>query len=118
MGYETKFKLSFLDGDANTSVAVLACLVKEGLIDEDFTFEVELDGRQWIEFVNKWYSYVQDILKLSLKLPTVTLRLEGEGRAQGDVWEAHFLNGKYKHFRPRVVWPTDEEINVLPWATS
>lgn len=107
----------FLDSDVNTSVAVLACLVCEGLVNEDDTFEVDPDdGRQRIEFVNKWYSHDQDMIKLSLKLPTVVFRLEGEGRAQGDVWESHFLNGKRKYFRPRVVWPTEDEIAAMPWG--
>lgn len=41
--------------------------------------------------------------------------LEGEGESQGDVWESRFLNGQIKHLRPRIVWPTEEEIAVMPW---
>lgn len=118
MGYQTKFKLSFRDSDVNTPGIVQAWLMHKGLVDEDFTFEVDSnDGRQWFEFVDKWYSHDQDMIKLSLELPTVAFRLEGEGRSQGDVWESHFLNGKHKHFRPRIVWPTNDEIAAMPWVS-
>ena len=115
MGYQTRFKLSFLDGDANTPTTVWDYLVKKGLIDEDFAFEADSNGRQGLEFVNKWYEHDADMLLLSQKIPTVELRLEGEGGSQGDVWESRFLNGQIKHLRPRIVWPTEEDIAAMPW---
>lgn len=115
VGYQTRFKLSFLGGDANTPTAVLSYLAKRDLIDEDFTFEADSDDRQELEFTNKWYEHDADMLLLSQKLPTVEFHLEGEGQSQGDVWESRFLGGRIKHWRPRVVWPTEDEIAAMPW---
>lgn len=53
MGYQTRFKLSFHDDNANTPKIVWDYLAKKGLIDEDFAFEADSDGRQGLDLKAK-----------------------------------------------------------------
>lgn len=118
MGYTTRFKLSYTDNDPTTEAAILRFLCIKGLLADDDCFEIEPDGKHWIEFSNKWYDRVWDMLALSAQLPTVQFNLEGEGDSQGDVWEERYLGALCKHIRPRIVWPSEEEIVATPWKTT
>lgn len=55
MGYTTRFKLSYTDNDPTTEAAILRFLCIKGLLADDDCFEIEPDGKHWIEFSNKWY---------------------------------------------------------------
>ena len=51
----------------------------------------------------KWYSHIKDMLLLSKANPDVEFLTSGVGEEQGDIWEAKFLNGKYKIIRAKIV---------------
>ncbi len=120
MGYTTQFKLTLpRDADSTTQTSVLEYLCSKDLLAEDDYFEFNpADGKRWVEVSNKWYDHVWDMLTLSAKHTSIEFRLEGEGRSQGDVWEEQYLGGKYKHIRPRIVWPSEDEITEMPWKST
>lgn len=45
-------------------------------------------------YERKWYSWEEDMRKVSKKFPDVIIHLEGNGEEQGDQWKAYFKNGK------------------------
>ena len=51
----------------------------------------------------KWYSHIKDMLLLSKANPDVEFLTSGVGEEQGDIWEAKFLNGKYKIIKAKIV---------------
>ena len=51
----------------------------------------------------KWHSHIKDMLLLSKANPDVEFLTSGVGEEQGDIWEAKFLNGKYKIIKAKIV---------------
>ena len=51
----------------------------------------------------KWYSWKDDMTRLSFMFPKVLFTLSGHGEDQGDIWRAYFLGGKNQVEQARVV---------------
>jgi len=50
----------------------------------------------------KWYSWEKDMVELSLRFPSVSFTLRGQGEENEDMWIAHFKNGK-SHIRKAII---------------
>jgi hypothetical protein len=42
-----------------------------------------------------WYFWMEDMVMISKAFPTVLFEITGAGEEAGDLWRAHFLNGRY-----------------------
>ena len=60
----------------------------------------------------KWYSHIKDMLLLSKANPDVEFLTSGVGEEQGDIWEAKFINGRYKKIKAQIVM---EKYNDVEW---
>ena len=50
----------------------------------------------------KWYGHIKDMLLLSKVNPNIEFLTSGIGEERDDIWEAKFLNGKYKIIRAKI----------------
>ena len=73
MGYNTQF-----------TIDAPACVL-EALEQGSFCYDGEYHG--------KWYSWKEDLRKVSLKYPADLITVEGDGEEGGDLWKAYFLGG-------------------------
>lgn len=58
---------------------------------------------------SKWYDWQDNMRALSKQFPFVTFHLHGEGEENGDIWDAHFRNGKMQLCKAQIsIEPFDE----------
>ncbi len=58
----------------------------------------------------KWYSWKEEMLKLSKIAPRILYCLKGEGEENGDLWRCYFKYGKSQNIRATIQYdPYDEE---------
>jgi len=120
MGYYTHFHITFAHPDTGRDVDVLEWDAMQELGDQDLSestdedllaLGLELDAhtlpilRTMLDVSNefsymsggessKWYSWEQDMRKVSAAHPEVLFGMSGEGEDSGDQWKAYFLGGK------------------------
>ena len=88
-------------------------------VHEDFIIPDNVSNKDLMEdFFNnrhdtelKWYSHIDDMLLMSVANPDVVFHTSGVGEQQGDVWEAMFLNGKYKVIREQQMMPKFSDVD-------
>lgn len=52
----------------------------------------------------KWYSWKEDMIKLSKKFPKMFFSLDGNGEGSLDIWVAHFCNGECNYREIQTYW--------------
>ena len=90
MGYYTRYKLSVEAGKQLTAAV-------ERHINDDEDGYLNCAYNHDDSDTMKWYDWEQDMRTLSGKFPGVLFQLDGEGEESGDVWRAHFYDGKMQH---------------------
>jgi len=99
MGYRTVFTI-----DTDKEVTELEELTKYNLN----CFYVE--GNHY-EGEGRWYSWEDDIKKVSLQNPGVLFTLHGEGEGEGDLWDAYIMDGKIQICPAQIIYaPFDKEL--------
>ena len=99
MGYYTDYSLKSVHEDF---------IIPDNVSDKDL-MEDFFDTRHDTEL--KWYSHNDDMLLMSVANPDVVFYTSGVGERQGDVWEAMFLNGKYKVVREQQMMPKFSDVD-------
>lgn len=98
MGYHTCFILTY--DDPNSTISddaghrnVWTRMFEISGIDPDQLENCKEDNG-YISFDDiKWYSYENDMKKLSLEYPQLIFNVYGEGEDSNDRWEARYENG-------------------------
>lgn len=64
----------------------------------------------------KWYSFKEDMQRISTEYPNTLIILSGNGEEPGDMWRAHFRNGDYEIAQAQILFasPSDELIHNEP----
>lgn len=57
----------------------------------------------------KWYNCVEDMKKVSLQFPGVTIKIHGDGEDSDDMWNAYFKDGKAVVYRAEIFYPYYDE---------
>lgn len=97
MGYYTHFNLT------KPECPILrGKLAKE--INEFLGFPV-LDEEGYCNEPCKWYEYKEDMCRISKGYPETLITLSGEGEESGDLWDCHFLDGKFHLCGAKIVYP-------------
>lgn len=65
----------------------------------------------------KWYEWKEDMLAVSRQVPDIRFVLRGEGEGAGDVWEAHFFQGKVCICQAEFRMP-EPDPNIENWESS
>lgn len=97
MGYYTRFRVT-----TNTSAepGVLDMLAEESGYGIEF-----LQGADTI----KWYDQHEDCLAISKLVPDTTIRVEGSGEGDGDLWVSWYRDGKHVSYSPCIRLPASDE---------
>ena len=96
MGYYTNFTVSYKEVNGFPIELDVVGEIEKKL--EEMEFE---DGN----FNSKWYHFTEDMCKLSVEFPYVLFTLHGEGEESPDLWEEHYLDGKYQTAVAKIVYP-------------
>lgn len=99
MGYHTHFNLK-LEGAEKHQLLSLPSIFKE--ITE---YTLEVSGIDSFSLYGKWYSWEEDLVKISNRLPGVTIILDGEGEDAGDIWRAWAKDGKTYREKAKISFP-------------
>lgn len=92
MGYYNDFKLK-----VNTDDDVILEQVADDL-DEISTYDwEECDVGEFSLDGAKWYHHEEDMKKVSALYPDLLFTVSAVGEENGDLWKAHFKNGKMQH---------------------
>jgi hypothetical protein len=99
MGYYTHFELTYEDPD-----------VDEDQLAAELT---EISTYDWdgslILGDAKWYSWVEDMTKLSQMYPNTVFELSGDGEEKDDQWICYFKDGKKQLCEAKITFdPYDE----------
>lgn len=89
--------------------------IKQWLVDpkNNTIFKTIPNDVNWLlfdMFTAKWYSYNDDMRRLSKAFPQYTFELTGYGELPEDEWRHYYFNGKdevaelVKHFSPPTIW--------------
>ena len=97
MGYYTTFELANDAGFSNDTIIDRAKAHDESLGEE---LQYGLQNGE-----TKWYSFDDDMRKVSKLFPNVLFTLNGEGEESGDIWKAYFKNGDQKVLRSEITFP-------------
>ena len=100
MGYYTTYSLSHNSNmeDIDDKIFKELSDINEAYFGEYDEFQPLMDGY----FDAKWYSYNEDMIELSKRLPNVLFVLAGYGEEREDTWVTYFLNGKFQHERAEI----------------
>ena len=102
MGYYTVLTLNVYSGFESLSESEKDLLEKE--IDKLNVFDQECDLDFGYYGTSKWYDYDIDMLKLSMRFPSLVFAIYGEGESSEDLWYAYFKNGKMQYCPARIVY--------------
>ena len=59
----------------------------------------------------KWYSHIKEMVELSKHNKDVLIKTSGKGEEFDDIWEAQFLNGKYRAAKAKIVDPCFDDVD-------
>jgi hypothetical protein len=83
--------------------------------DENDYARYALDSKGHTAEECKWYSCVEDVLKLSKEHPDILFLLEGEGEEAGDIWKFYAKNGRSCFQEAKIIFDEfDESMLELP----
>lgn len=99
MGYYTNFELEIVDKDMNPINA--SDIIQE--IQNEYKIGFGSDS-------TKWYTYQEDMKKVSLKYPEYIFVLSGSGEEFDDIWKEYFYKGENQFTRAKIEF---EEFNLL-----
>lgn len=101
MGYYTDFELIWTgDEEEELSSEVIKSL--EEISGYSFSSACNV---AWL--IAKWYSWEENLTRLSKKFPNLTFELKGEGEEGEDIWKAKVKNGNLKVVRASIQYPED-----------
>lgn len=99
MGHYTRYRLTVLPAKSVNALGQLHRFYDDVESDkisgvDEYSIQATLDSSDTI----KWYSYDEDMLKVSRFYPQLTFLLEGESKEdEVDVWRCYYKNGKSLH---------------------
>jgi len=98
MGYYTDYNIT-ITGIDNASQALK--IAKEYI---DY-FDISNDGTVLsANFNEKWYSWKEDSVRLSLNYPRILIEIKGEGEESGDIWKARIRSGNFEIVQAKIVF--------------
>lgn len=104
MGYYTQFEGSIIGPvDSAVEYRVANAIADEFWFDDPDFYYVDQVFSACGEM--KWYDWREDMEKISLQFPTVTIYLHGEGEDSEDMWNAYFKNGKSVVYHAQITYP-------------
>lgn len=132
MGYQTTYKISFIDtnlqeNEKNQELlevknSNLSEKMKEQLVNvimnkyhtKPMNREILVEELDYDPFDSpcKWYSHEVDMLNVSAKHPNTIFVLEGYGENAGDIWRHYYCNGKMQDANARIVFDDFDERNL------
>lgn len=98
----TDYTLFVHDGLESLDASALDLLEKE--IEKLDVFERGGDLDFGYYAYAKWYDYDIDMMKLSMRFPSLVFILHGNGESSEDLWDAYFKDGKIQYCPARIVY--------------
>ena len=92
MGYNTRYNLSIVGGDA-TITGICASCGAHDITKDIISLLKEKFGEIRAEDPINWYNHEKYILSISKEYPTTTFRLSGQGEEPQDKWIKFFKDG-------------------------
>lgn len=111
MGYYTRYEIT-ANSDLRPVLKALA-EVSPGYFGDGLAAAADSEdySEKFISDSWKWYDHEQDLIRASLTLPNVTIRVVGAGEENGDHWCKFFLNGQIqRHQAPKWVPPAAPDL--------
>lgn len=99
MGYLTTYNLIIENATPDEEDKIHEMLMKLDIIG--YALDDNFDSYDSV----MWYSYDDDMLKVSRAFPHVHFILSGEGENNDDIWEHHFLGGRSARYDAEIVIP-------------
>ena len=98
MGYYTDYDIT-ITGIDNANQALK--IAKEYI---DY-FDISADGTAiYARFNEKWYSWKEDSVRLSLNYPRILIEIKGQGEESGDIWKARIRSGNFEIVQAKIVF--------------
>ena len=116
MGYYTYHTGEIASGNASEKDVAIAIAQLPYFI-QFFDGDLSDAETNWIETIDdvianeleKWYTCVADMKKISKQFPGVTIKIHGEGEENGDLWDAYFKDGKSAVYKAQIIYPKFKE---------
>lgn len=104
MGYYSDFEISIKENKGSMSIQEINKNIKEFIENEVGYYASGLNV-----FDAKWYSWEEDLKRLTEELNDVVIEVERTGEESGDLQRNYFKNGKMQECIPEIVYENFDE---------